>query len=46
LTGIGNRVIAAARFSVHAPAGGSGAWIVSTHQAWLFSNSQAITGCR
>ena len=35
--------IAAARFSQHAAADGNGAWIVSTHPAWLFSRNQAIT---
>ena len=38
------RLIAAARFSEYVPAG-SAAWIVSTHQARLFSHSQAVTGC-
>jgi hypothetical protein len=36
-------VIATARFSEYATADGSGAWIVSTHPARLFSRDQAIT---
>ena len=36
-------VIATARFSQHAAADGSGAWIVSTHLARLFTRNQAIT---
>jgi hypothetical protein len=35
-------VVATARFSEYAAADGSGAWIVSTHPARLFSRSQAI----
>jgi hypothetical protein len=30
---IGDRVVATARFSVHAAADGGGAWIVTTHHA-------------
>jgi hypothetical protein len=36
-------VVATARFSQHAAADGTGAWIVSTHPARLFSRNQAIT---
>ena len=36
-------IVATARFSEHATADGSGAWIVSTHPARLFSYNQAIT---
>ena len=36
-------LIATARFSQYAAADGNGAWIVSSHPAWLFSRSQAIT---
>ena len=39
----GGAVIATARFSEHAPADGNGAWIVSTHPAWLFDRNDAIT---
>jgi hypothetical protein len=46
IAGIGNCVIAAARFSKHVPAAGSGAWIVSTDSARLFSGNQAVTGRR
>jgi hypothetical protein len=40
---IDDRVVATARFSQHAAADGTGAWIVSTHPARLFSRNQAIT---
>ena len=40
---IGGRVVATARFSEHAVAGGNGAWIVSAHPARLFTRDQAIT---
>lgn len=37
------RVVATARYSEHAAAGGGGGWIVSTHPARLFGRNQAIT---
>ena len=40
---IGDRIVATARFSQHAAANGSSAWIVSTHPARLFTRNQAIT---
>jgi hypothetical protein len=40
---IGERVVGTARFSEHAAADGSGAWIVSTNTARLFARDQAIT---
>jgi hypothetical protein len=40
---IGNCVVATARFSEHAAADGSGAWIVSTHSARLLTRDQAVT---
>ncbi|HEY2264925.1 MAG TPA: hypothetical protein VGI96_20045 [Streptosporangiaceae bacterium] len=40
--GIGDRIVATARFSQHATADGNGAWIVSTHPARLFIRNQAI----
>ena len=36
-------VVATARFSKDAAAGGNGAWIVSTHPLRLFCRDQAIT---
>ena len=39
----GGRVVATARFSEHAAAGGCGAWIVSTVPARLFTRGRAIT---
>ena len=39
----GNRVVATARFSERATAGGNGAWIVSAYPARLFTRVQAIT---
>jgi hypothetical protein len=41
--GTGSRVVATARFSEHAAAGGNGGWIVSTCPARLFTRVQAIT---
>ena len=40
---IDGEVIATARFSKDAAADGNGAWIVSTHPAWLFYRDQAST---
>lgn len=40
---IDNCVVATARAGEHTAAGGSGAWIVSTHPARLFTRDQAIT---
>jgi hypothetical protein len=40
---IGDRVVATARFTEHAAANGSGAWIVSIHPARLFTRDHAIT---
>jgi hypothetical protein len=40
---IDNHVVATAWFSKHVAADGSGAWIVSTHSARLFTRDQAIT---
>jgi hypothetical protein len=40
---IGDRVVAAARFSEYAAADGNGAWIVSAQPARLFSHDQTIT---
>lgn len=40
---IDDRVVATARFSQHAAADGSGAWIISTHPARLFIRDQAVT---
>jgi hypothetical protein len=39
---IGEEIVATARFSKHAAADGNGAWIVSTHEARLFTRNQAI----
>jgi hypothetical protein len=39
----GGRVIATARYSVHAAADGQGAWIDSDWPGRLFTRSQAIT---
>jgi hypothetical protein len=41
--GIGECVVATARFSEHAAADGNCAWIVSTYTARLFDRGQAIT---
>jgi hypothetical protein len=40
---IDGEIVATARHSQHAAAGGYGAWIVSTHPARLFTRNQAIT---
>jgi hypothetical protein len=40
---INGEIVATARYSQHAAADGSGAWIVSTHPARLFTRNQAIT---
>ena len=39
----GGAIVATARFSKDAAAGGNGAWIVSTHPLRLFHRNQAIT---
>ena len=40
---IDDRVVATARYSLHATANGRGAWIVSTDPARLFGRNDAIT---
>ena len=40
---VDGEIVANARWSWYAAADGNGAWIVSTHPAWLFSRNQAIT---
>ena len=39
----GGRVIATARYSSHAAAGGQGAWVVSDWPGRLFTRNQTIT---
>lgn len=39
---IGEKIVATARFSKHAAAGGNGGWIVSAHEGRLFDRNQAI----
>jgi hypothetical protein len=40
---VGGEIIATARLSQHAAAGGQGAWVVSDRSARLFGRNQAIT---